>query len=88
MGEGKELHLRQGSNVFGQMLGVFIPAATRKIRAWEIPAKIVSEGSLLSSPQGCYFPLIHRAQEGAGIFWCKTRKSLRGNKLRAEVATQ
>lgn len=78
LAEGQELHLGREGTYLGRCL---VPVSQQQLGregqyAWEIPAKIVSEGSLLSSPQGCHFPLICRAQEGAGILWCKTRKSL------------
>lgn len=66
-----------GRDIFGQMLGACVPAASRKRRAICLGA--ISKNcvtGLLSSPQGCHLPLICRAQEGAGIFRCKTRKSL------------
>lgn len=67
LGEGQELHLgREGT----YLVRCLVPVPQQQLGregqyAWEIPAKIVSEGSLLSFPLACPFPLIHRAQESA-----------------------
>lgn len=68
--------------MLGKALGSCAPLAARKRRTLclgdtsSLEPKTASEGSLLSSPQACHLPFIPWAQERAGIFWCKTRRTI------------